>query len=314
MTFRSMSRRAFLPLITGAALSPVVLVPQSARAQGAAWQIYRRDDLGFEIEMPGRPEIREDRIDGQVSIEVAVDVDRMRFGIGYEEYGEAITIEEFAAAQRLVARTHGSTVVRETAITMNGLPGLDVIVEFEPAVDGYAGRPHPRAQAVYLGDGQRRWPSFRRRVGPPVHQFLQAAAITGDRVMTMKLMSRRAFLPLIAGAALSPAVLVPRSARAQGANWQMYRPDLGFEAEMPGEPKIKIEKGERDDVIVRTVDAEVDVDATMFGANFQEYRIPLSMREELLGQQMFARGLEGRVARMSRSRWTASRGANTPSS
>ena len=129
MTFRSMSRRAFLPLIAGAALSPVVLVPQSARAQGAEWQIYRRDDLGFEIEMPGRPEIREDRIDGQVSIEVAVDVDRMRFGIGYEEYGEAITIEEFAAAQRLVARTHGSTVVRETAITMNGLPGLDVIME-----------------------------------------------------------------------------------------------------------------------------------------------------------------------------------------
>jgi hypothetical protein len=116
--------------------------------------------------------------------------------------------------------------------------------------------------------------------------------------MTMKSMSRRTFLPLIAGAALSPVVLVPRSARAQGVTWQMYRPEgLGFEAEMPGEAKIKLEKGERDDIIVRTVDAEVDVDGTTFGANFQEYRTLISMREELLGQQLFARGLEGRVAR-----------------
>ena len=129
MTVRSMSRRAFLPLVAGAALSPVVLVPQSARAQGANWQIYRREDLGFEVEMPGRPEIRKDRIDGQVSIEVSVDVDQMRFGIGYGEYEEAITVEEFAAAQRLTARALGSTAVREAAITMNGLPGFEIIME-----------------------------------------------------------------------------------------------------------------------------------------------------------------------------------------
>jgi hypothetical protein len=117
--------------------------------------------------------------------------------------------------------------------------------------------------------------------------------------MTMKSsMSRRAFLPLVAGAALSPVLLVPQSARAQGINWQIYRPDgLGFEAEMPGEPKIKIEKGERDDVIVRTVEAEVDFDQITFDANFQEYRKLISMREELMGQQLLARGIEGRVVR-----------------
>jgi hypothetical protein len=126
---RSMSRRAFLPLVAGAALSPVVLVPRSARAQGLAWQIYRREDLGFEIEMPGRPEIRKESIDGQASVEVTVDVDRMHFGIGYKEYEEAISVQEMAAAQRLVARAHGSTIARETVITMNGFPGLDVIME-----------------------------------------------------------------------------------------------------------------------------------------------------------------------------------------
>jgi hypothetical protein len=114
----------------------------------------------------------------------------------------------------------------------------------------------------------------------------------------LRSMSRRAFLPLIAGVALSPVVLVPQSARAQGLAWQVYRPEgLGFEAEMPGEPKIKVEKGDRDDLIVRTVDAEVDVDQISFGANFQEYRKLISMREELMGQQLFARGLEGRIVR-----------------
>jgi hypothetical protein len=128
-TLRSMSRRSFLPLIAGAALSPVVLVPQSARAQDPAWQIYRREDLGFEIEMPGRPAIRKERIDGQATVEVTVDVDRLLFGVGYLEYDEAVSLQEFAAAQRLVARSLGSTVVRESAIMMNGFPGLEIIME-----------------------------------------------------------------------------------------------------------------------------------------------------------------------------------------
>jgi len=126
---RSMSRRAFLPLVAGAALSPVVLVPQAARAQGANWQIYRREDLGFEVELPGRPEIRKERVDGQAAVEVNVDVDQLRFGVGYQEYEEAMSVEEFAAAQRLSARALGGKVTRETIITMNGFRGLEIIIE-----------------------------------------------------------------------------------------------------------------------------------------------------------------------------------------
>jgi hypothetical protein len=115
----------------------------------------------------------------------------------------------------------------------------------------------------------------------------------------LRSMSRRAFLPLIAGAALSPVVLVPQSARAQGVNWQIYRPEgLGFEAEMPGEPKIKVEKGERDDILIRSVDAVVDVDQISFSANFQEYRRPITVQKEADAQRQFTvRALEGRVAR-----------------
>jgi hypothetical protein len=117
--------------------------------------------------------------------------------------------------------------------------------------------------------------------------------------MTMiRSMSRRAFLPLFAGAALSPVVLVPQAARAQAIDWQIYRPEgLGFETEMPGEPKITTEKSDRDDILVRSIDAVVDVNQTTFGAYFQEFRKLLTMREEILGQQLFARSLEGRITR-----------------
>ena len=74
---------------------------------------------------------------------------------------------------------------------------------------------------------------------------------------TLRSMSRRTFLPLVAGVALSPALLV-QSARTQGAGWQIYRPEgLGFEVEMPGKPKVTVEKGERDDPWVRSEERRV---------------------------------------------------------
>ena len=132
MTFQTtkpISRRALLPLIAASALAPALLLPSVARAQGAMWQIYRREDLGFEIEMPGRPEIQKERIDGQTSVEASVEVDQMLFGIGYREYEEAVSVQEMAAAQRLAARSLGTTITRETMITMNGFPGIEVIIE-----------------------------------------------------------------------------------------------------------------------------------------------------------------------------------------
>lgn len=116
--------------------------------------------------------------------------------------------------------------------------------------------------------------------------------------MTMNSMSRRGFLPLVAGAALSPVVLVPQAARAQGANWQIYRrEDLGFEIEMPGKPKIEVEEFERDDLAVKSITAVVDVEQISFSAGYYEYRMPISLEEEVLAQQLLARGLEARTVR-----------------
>ena len=267
MTMSSMSRRAFLPLIAGVALSPVVLVPQSARAQGATWQMYRPEGLGFEIEMPGRPEIRQEREDGRRSIEAVVDVDQMQFGVGYRELEEAITVQQVATAQRLVARTLGGTITREAIITMNGFPGFDIVMESDAlsmAMRLVVMNKRSISAMVTGQGGLSDNPSVRRFL-----DLLQAAAITGDRVMTiLRSMSRRAFLPLdcrrrvVAGRAR--AAIGARARRSPGRC--IVREGLGFEAEMPGEPKITIEQGERDDILVRSVDAVVDVDQISFSA------------------------------------------------
>src|SRR6516225_5332195 len=48
----NLSRRSFL---AAGACAWSVLGPKPARGQGGIWQEYRRDDVGFRIEMPGEP-------------------------------------------------------------------------------------------------------------------------------------------------------------------------------------------------------------------------------------------------------------------
>ena len=115
--------------------------------------------------------------------------------------------------------------------------------------------------------------------------------------MPLQPMSRRALLPLIAAAALSPgAIMTP--ARAHGIAWRMYRrEDLGFEVEMPGEPEVIVETGEGDDPWVRSIDAQVDAEQMTFGASYHEYQRPISPEEEALAQDEAVRMLEARIAR-----------------
>ena len=131
MTLRTdnpISRRALLPLIA-AALSPALLAPPAARAQDANWQLHRPEGLGFEIEMPGKPEIREDRADGWTSIDAVTDFDRMHFGVSYQQAEEGVSVQRVSAALRMAARQLGIKDTLETAFTMNGFPGLDIVSE-----------------------------------------------------------------------------------------------------------------------------------------------------------------------------------------
>ena len=106
--------------------------------------------------------------------------------------------------------------------------------------------------------------------------------------------SRRAFMPLVAAAVLSPALIT--AARAEGIAWEIYRPEgLGFEVEMPGKPKITIEDHEQDYPAVKSVDAEADVKQMTFGANYVEYRIPITLQEAVDAQQLLARALPAQM-------------------
>ena len=127
MPSQTMSRRAFMPLAASAVLSPAIVT--AARAQEANWQLYRPEGLGFEIEMPGKPEIQEDRADGWTSIDAEIDFDRMHFGVSRQEHKEGISVQQMSAAQRMAARQIGIEVTREAAITMDGFPGLEIVSE-----------------------------------------------------------------------------------------------------------------------------------------------------------------------------------------
>ena len=122
-----LSRRACLPLVAAAVLSPVALV--RAQAQADVWQIYRREDLGYEIEMPGTPKIREDGDTDWRSIDAQVDFEDKLFGITWQEASYSISVQEVSTAQRIVAKSLGGKVTRATPITMNGFPGLEIGIE-----------------------------------------------------------------------------------------------------------------------------------------------------------------------------------------
>jgi hypothetical protein len=109
-------------------------------------------------------------------------------------------------------------------------------------------------------------------------------------------MSRRALLPLLAAAPLSPALFAPSAVRAQGA-WQIYRPEsAGFEIEMPGEPKAEVINHERDYPAVKSINAHVDIDDISFGADYVEYRIPITLQEATEAQQLVARSFPAQMS------------------
>ena len=77
----------------------------------------------------------------------------------------------------------------------------------------------------------------------------------------------------------------------------MYRrEDLGFEIEFPSTPKIEVDESkEKDDLEIRSVDASVDFEGTLFGAEFRENRQLVSIAEEIAAQRVAAQHLDSRI-------------------
>jgi hypothetical protein len=94
---------------------------------------------------------------------------------------------------------------------------------------------------------------------------------------TMNL-SRRSFL--MAGACAS-SVLWPKVARAQGGIWQEYRrDDAGFRIEMPGAPKIRVEKGNPGDNWTTSTNAQVRYQHEIFDVSWTEFKDFVSVEDE----------------------------------
>ncbi len=90
--------------------------------------------------------------------------------------------------------------------------------------------------------------------------------------------SRRRFL--VAGACAS-SVLGPKVARAQGGIWQEYRRnDVGFRIEMPGAPRIRVQKGDPEDNWTTSTDAQVRYEHEIFDVSWTEFKDIVSVEDE----------------------------------
>ena len=130
-----LSRRSLMLFLAAAASAPAVLVLKTARAQGDIWREYRRDDLGFRIEMPGEPkvEVKEDDIkDIWIrSVDVQVEHEQMLLGVHYTEYKNVVSAEEQFSVLREGLRLGTIPATREIPLVVNGFPAREFIGDSE---------------------------------------------------------------------------------------------------------------------------------------------------------------------------------------
>jgi len=128
----TISRRRVVSLLAAAASTPTILAVQ-ARAQGDVWREYRRDDLGFRIEMPGEPEVEEVEDEAKDilirSIDAQVDYEKILFGIHHTEYKNVVSAEEEFQFFREGMQKGGFPVTREAPLTIDGFPAREFICQ-----------------------------------------------------------------------------------------------------------------------------------------------------------------------------------------
>jgi hypothetical protein len=119
-----------MSLLGVAASATAGLGLQSARAQEGVWQEYRRDDLGFRIELPGMPKVEVEEGDDITvrSTDVALDHDRMILGAHCMEYKKAEDARTELGRGNAMRAT-GMSTTGESALVMNGFPARQFIRE-----------------------------------------------------------------------------------------------------------------------------------------------------------------------------------------
>jgi hypothetical protein len=126
----NLSRRNFL--VAGACASSV-LGPKVARAQGGVWEEYRRDDVGFRIEMPGAPKIRVQKGDPKdnwtTSTDAQVRYQDEIFDVIWTEFKDIVSVEdEYMRFRDLMTRA-GYRIEEDIPLTLNDVPAREFIIE-----------------------------------------------------------------------------------------------------------------------------------------------------------------------------------------
>ena len=126
----NISRRSFL--IVGACASSLV-GPTLAQAQDSVWQEYRRDDVGFRIELPGAPRIRIQRARPENNwITSAVALVRYQneiFDVTWTEFKEIVAVEDEYTRFRDMMAGAGYQIEEDIPLTLNDIPAREFIIE-----------------------------------------------------------------------------------------------------------------------------------------------------------------------------------------
>ena len=131
----ALSRRAFV-----AALAATAAVPMASPARAQIqwhkldiWKPYRREDLGFEVEMPGEPEIDVEEDEDGKSIDAEFLFVGMMFGATHRESKRVLSLTDVSAHQRKIAQRAKGRIIRETSFSLDGLPAIEIVSELEDA-------------------------------------------------------------------------------------------------------------------------------------------------------------------------------------
>src|SRR5438128_759281 len=125
----SLSRRSFL--LAGACASSG-LWPKLAQAQGDIWQEYRRDAVGFRIELPGAPRIRVQRGRPEnnwiTSTGALARYQNEIFDVVSTEFKESVAVEDEYTRFRDMMAGAGYQIEEDISLTLDDVPAREFII------------------------------------------------------------------------------------------------------------------------------------------------------------------------------------------
>jgi len=126
----NVSRRSVL-LISACASSG--LGPKLAHAQGSIWQEYRRDEVGFRIEMPGAPRIRVQRARPEnnwiTTTGALVRYQNEIFDVVSTEFKDIVAVEDEYTRFRDMMAAAGYQIAEDIPLTLDDVPAREFIIE-----------------------------------------------------------------------------------------------------------------------------------------------------------------------------------------